>query len=168
MDTFLHSQQRNATCAVAALRTVLHWQFNVRVAEAALAALGTVVESPIVVHGSTTADIRRMVRNANRAFNAGPPWTLRVRRQGTTKQLAHWVRRGRWPLVQVYVHEAAEYHLVVVVEVTPEGVHYFDPDPVEGKGIHVLPKDQFLAWWECPLYGERWWAVVNGGQLVVR
>lgn len=166
MGSYLHSQQRNTTCAVAAIRSVLHRQFGVRVAEAALVALGTTPHEPIVRHGAATNDMRRIVRGASRAFNHGPPWTLRVRRQGTLRQLKYWVDQGRWPIVQVFVEETIEYHAVIVLEVEPDRVKLFDPDPTVGKKPRWMSKEQFLAWWKCPVSGERWWSVINGGDLV--
>jgi hypothetical protein len=166
METFLHNQQRNATCAVAAIRTVLHRQFGVRVAEAALVALGTYPEDPILKNGSGTAEMRRMVRNASRAFNAGPPWTMRVRKHGTLRQLAYWTKHGRWPIVQVFVPEEMEHHAIVVVAVEEHRVRYFDPDPLAGRKLRAMSKERFFDWWLSPITNERWWAVVNGGDLL--
>lgn len=166
MRPYLHSQQRNATCAVAAVRTVLHRQFGVRIAEAALVALGTVPEAPIVAEGSDTLAMRRMVRGASRAFNPGPPWTLRVRREGTLRQLRYWTKQGRWPIVQVFVPESLEHHAVVVLQVEADRVQYFDPDPSMGKKPRWMSKDRFLDWWLSPISNDRWWTVINGGDLV--
>jgi hypothetical protein len=168
MLNYLHSQQRSSTCAVAAIRTVLHWQFGVRVSESALVALGTNIQSPIIAHGSDTHDMRRMVREASNRFNTSDPWTLRVRKHGTVRQLAYWVRNGRWPIVQVYVKESAEHHAIVILDVDRERVCYFDPDPSSGKTEKWMPKDRFLEWWVSPVNGERWWSVINGGALVER
>lgn len=166
MDAFLHSQQRNATCAVAAVRTVLHRQFGVRIAEAALVALGTEAHDPIVKTGSDTSDIRRMVRHASRAYNLGPPWTLRARKHGSWRQLQYWTRQGRWPICQVFVPEALEHHAIVVIAVESDRIQYFDPDPSVGKKPRWMSKARFLEWWVSPLTGDTWWAVVNGGDLV--
>lgn len=165
MDTYLHSQQRNATCAVASMRTILHRQFGLRIAEAALVALGRTASATILDEGTDTGQLRRMVRLANEAYNTGPPWTLRVRRHGTVRQLAYWVRRGRWPMVQVYVTDMDQHHAIVVLEVQADRVVYFDPDPTEGRLPKVMARDQFVQWWTSPVTGERWWAVVNGGTL---
>lgn len=165
MESFLHSQQRNATCAVAAIRTVLHRQFGLRVAEAALVALGTDPHDPIVKNGSSTTDMRRTVRNASRAFNTGQPWTLRVRKHGTLRQLQYWLKQGRWPIVQVFIPEQLEHHAIVVLEIRGDRVRYFDPDPSAPKKLAWMRSDRFLEWWLSPVSQDRWWAVVNGGVL---
>lgn len=166
MKAYLHVQKRVNTCAVAAVRTVLHWQFDLRVAEEALVALGTRPPFPIVTTGSDTHDMRRMVQNASQAFNPGAPWTLRVRKQGTVAQLAYWVRRGRWPIVQVFVQEMLAYHAVVVVAVDRTRVQVFDPGVP--KRLRWIEKSAFLEWWLAPDTQQRWWSVINGGALVVR
>lgn len=166
MLTFLHSQQRSYTCAVAAIRTVLHRQFGVRIAEAALVALGRTPEDSIVDAGSDTHSMRRMVRAASKGFNEGPPWTLRVRKHGTYRQLSYWLKHGRWPIVQVYVPSHDLHHTVVVLEVTDTRVCYFDPDPSDGREPRWMSRDQFLEWWISPISGETWWSVINGGNLV--
>lgn len=168
MLTYLHRQQRTSTCAVASIRTVLHWQFGVRVSESALVALGTDIRRPIVSHGSDVHDMRRMVREASTRFNEKAPWTLRVRTQGTLRQLAYWVKRGRWPIVQVFQDDSNEHHAIVVVAVERDRVQVFDPDPSHTKQLRWMDKDAFLAWWLSPVSNERWWSVVNGGELVER
>jgi ABC-type bacteriocin/lantibiotic exporter with double-glycine peptidase domain len=164
MQQFLHTQQRAATCAVAAIRTVLHRQFGVRVPEAALVALATSPDDPIVSTGSSTKQMRQMVRQASRAFNPNAPWTLRVHRRGTMRMLQSAVRRGRWPLVQVYLPDQQEHHIVVVLEVTPTHVKFFDPDPGHARTVRRKSHQQFLDWWTSPVDGI-WWAVINGGEL---
>jgi hypothetical protein len=151
---------------VAAVRTALHWQFNVRVSEEALVALGTTAHEPLVRTGSTTHHLRRMVREANRAYNQGPAWTLRVRRQGSVRDLATWLAAGRLPIVQVYVPGPDEHHAVVVLSVEADHVQFFDPAPHAGGVPHFLPTAEFLDWWWSPTSRTRWWAVVNGGVLV--
>lgn len=168
MRHFLHRQQRNSTCAVAAIRTVLHWQFGVRLSESALVALGTDIRRPIVSHGSDVHDMRRTVREASIRYNGKTPWTLRVRRRGTLGQLRYWTARGRWPIVQVFQEDSNEHHAVVVVHATGEQVCVFDPDPSEKGKLRWIERDAFLAWWLSPVTGERWWSVVNGGELVTR
>jgi len=167
MLSFLHSQQRNCTCAVAAIRTVLHRQFGVRIAEAALVALGTEAADPILSGGTDTSAMRRIVRLASRGFNTGKRWTLRVRTQGTLRQLRYWTRRGRWPLVQVFLFDESQHHAVVVLQVEQDRVQYFDPDPGQGRKPRWMSKEDFLAWWCSPITNQRWWAVINGGDLVV-
>lgn len=129
-------------------------------------ALGTVLNDPIIKSGSSTADMRRIVRNASRAFNHGPAWTLRVRKHGTLRQLKYWVKQGRWPIVQVFVPESMEFHAVVVLEVEPDRVRVFDPDPSFPKQLSWISADRFLEWWASPTDGKRWWSVINGGDLV--
>jgi len=167
MRHFLHRQQRNSTCAVAAIRTVLHWQFGVRVSESALVALGTDIRNPIVTHGSDVHDMRRMVRESSVRYNATKPWTLRVRRNGTLGQLRYWTRRGRWPIVQVFQHDSQEHHAVVVVHASTDQVCVFDPAGHRGT-LRWIGREDFMTWWVSPVTGECWWAVVNGGELLER
>lgn len=166
MQTFLHAQQRRTTCAVASIRTVLHRQFGLRIAEAALIALGTTPDAPIIREGSDTRAMRRMVRNASKAYNAGPPWTLRVRTKGTLRQLQYWLKRGRWPIVEVFVDDVNESHAIVVVGVSATRVRFFDPDPSAGKKLRSMNREDFLDWWSSPPNNPRWWSVVNGGDLL--
>lgn len=154
---FLHKQQRSSTCAAAAVRTVVHYQFGVRVAESALVALATRPHAPIVKQGSGTVEIRRMVQGASQAYNTGPPWTLRVRRQGTWRQLQWAVTRGRWPIVWIHMPEDVVDHVQVVVDVTPSAILIFDP---AFDGVTWVEKAAFHARW------SNWYAVVNGGVLV--
>lgn len=162
---FLHRQQRGNTCAVAAVRTVLHRQFRVSVPEASLVALATTPRWPILERGSGTTEIRRMVRGASTAFNSGPPWTLTARRHGTLKQLQNAVRAGRWPLVIVYLPAEEAHHTLVILDVTADHVTYFDPDPTTVPGVVTLPREAFKDRWVDPLDGMTWWAVINGGIL---
>lgn len=163
--TYLHVQQRDATCAVASIRTVLHRQFGVRVAEAALVALGTSPEEPILREGTGTAQMRMIVKRASVAFNYGPPWTVWSRRRGTIRMLQTAVRRGRWPIVSIFLPEVLEHHALVVLEVTPERVVFFDPDPLYRRRTRTMPRAEFLEMWTDPLDGTRWMAVINGGLL---
>lgn len=165
MLRFLHRQQRNKTCAVACVRTVLHRQFGVQVPEAALVALGRRPTDPILTEGSDTQAIRRMVRNASAAYNQGPPWTLRVRSSGTFGQLKAALRRGRWPICQVYVSSEQCHHTVVVLGVTSTLVLVFDPDPSTEPNPRWMSRAAFQAWWTSPETGDTWYALVNGGVL---
>jgi hypothetical protein len=92
VEHFLHPQQRTTTCAMAAIRTVLHRQFGVQLAEAALVALGNRPDQPIVKHGSSTVEMRRAIRGASQAYNTAAPWTLRVRQHGTFRMLQSAIR----------------------------------------------------------------------------
>lgn len=162
---FLHRQQRAATCAVACVRTVLHRQFGLRVSEAALVALGTTPDQPIVKTGSYTSHIRNMVRGVSAAYNAGAPWKLFVRTKGTFRHLQRALKRGRWPICQVYVHEVEEFHAVVVMDLTDARVLVFDPDPVMEPNPRWYDRAEFLAWWTAPTTGETWYALISGGVL---
>lgn len=157
----LHRQQRATTCAVAAVRTVLHYQFGVRVTESALIALATRPEAPILREGSGAQEIRRMVRGASQAFNPGPPWTLRVRRHGTLLQLENVLKRHRWPIVWVPRPDDMQDHVMVVLAVEPNRVLVFDPDPSDLNNPRWLSPDEFLH----TTQDVTWYAVINGGTL---
>jgi hypothetical protein len=167
MEIFLHRQQRKFTCAVAAIRTVLHRQFGVRVSEAALVALGTDVNDPIVASGSDTGAMRKMVRSADQAFNQKKRWTLYVRRYGTWAQLRAWVEAGRWPIVQVSFGQELLYHAVVVVGIEATRVLVFDPGQERKRSLFWMTRSAFEDWWTCAPGEVRWCAVINGGELVV-
>lgn len=164
---FFHVQQRDATCAVAAIRTVLHRQFNARIAEAALVALGTTPDMPILREGTATTQIRTIVKRASAAFNGQTPWTLWSRRRGTFKMLQAAIRRGRWPIAIIYLAEYHELHAVVVLEVTPDKVVFFDPDPQYNRRPRTLSRAAFWdLWTDISDGGETWMGVINGGVLV--
>lgn len=165
MRHVLHVQQRSTTCAVAAVRTVLHHQFGLRMGEGALVAIGSHPNKPIVEHGSTTTDMRRMVQGASRAHNPGPPWKLRTSRRGTFTKLMKELAAGRWPIVQVYQGEPDEYHAVVVTELTATHVRVFDPDYSRATNLRWMTREAFHAWWACPVSGETWYAVVVGDRF---
>ncbi len=165
MRHVLHVQQRPTTCAVAAVRTVLHHQFGLRMSEAALVALGTRPTKPIVTHGSTTTDMRRMVQGASTAYHAGVPWKLRTSRRGTFTKLLNELAAGRWPIVQVYLAEQDEYHAVVVTELTATQVRVFDPDYSLDHNLRWMPREAFHAWWTCPQSGDTWYAVIVGDRF---
>lgn len=165
MRHVLHVQQRPTTCAVAAVRTVLHHQFGLRVSEAVLVALGTHPDRPIVTHGSTTTDMRRMVRGASGAYHVGVPWKLRTSRTGTFAKLTKELAAGRWPIVQVYQHALEAHHAVVVTELTETHVRVFDPDYSRASNLRWMPRDAFQAWWKCPFTGETWYAVIVGDRF---
>lgn len=162
---FLHVQQRDATCAVASIRTVLHRQFGLRVAEAALVALGTSPDSPIIREGTETVQMRTIVKRASAAFNHGPPWTVVSRRHGTLRMLQAAVRRGRWPIVIIYLADCHRHHALVVLDVTEERVVFFDPDPHYKRRPRSLTRTEFLDLWNDPLDGTTWMAVINGGTV---
>lgn len=164
MEQYLHPQQRTTTCAIAAIRTVLHRQFGVQIAEAALVALATRPDSPVIKHGSSTVEMRRAVRGASQAYNAQAQWTLRVRHNGTFRMLQWALKQGRWPIAQVFVAEAMQYHAIVVTAVTATKVQYYDPDQ-EGRKLRWMSRKRFAKWWACPVDGNQWFAVINGGVL---
>lgn len=163
---FLHLQQREATCAIASIRTVLHRQFGVRVAEAALVALGTTPAEPILRHGTGLTTIRQIVKRASQAFNHGPPWTVWTRRVGTLKMLQAAVRRGRWPIVITYFPDREYHHAFVVLDVTADRVVFFDPDPTYKRRVRTLSRTEFWDLWFDITDGCTWMAVINGGTLV--
>lgn len=162
---YLHVQQRDATCAVAAIRTVLHRQFGVRVAEAALVALGTSPANPILRDGTAMSQMRTIVKRASAAFNHSSPWTVWNRRRGTIKMLQAAVRRGRWPILIVYLPDYLEHHALVVLDVTPDRVVFFDPDPAYKRRPRSLSRQEFLDFWTDPHDGTTWMAVIHGGTL---
>ena len=165
MIRFLHRQQRHATCAVACVRTVLHRQFGLRVSEAALVALGTTPEYPIVKTGSYTSHMRQMVRSVSSAYNSGAAWGLFVRTRGTLAMLRRALARGRWPICQVFVREVGEFHAVVIMDITAESVLVFDPDPTIEPNPRWYSRADFVAWWTAPKSGDTWYAVLSGGVL---
>lgn len=164
--SFLHVQQRDATCAVASIRTVLHRQFGLRVAETALVALGTSPEAPILREGTAMSQMRTIVKRASAAFNHGPPWTVWNRRRGTLKMLQAAVRRGRWPILIVFLRDYQDHHALVVLDVTADKVVFFDPDPAYKRRPRTLSRAEFLELWTDPHDGTTWMAVVNGGTLI--
>lgn len=165
MRRFLHPQERETTCAMAAVRTVLHKQFGLRISESALVALGNTPEVPILVHGSSTREIRKAVRGASKSFNTGKPWTLRTHTQGTMRSLVQALKRGRWPIVEVFDAGQMAYHAIVVLAIKDEVVQYFDPGERGKPVIKRLSKEKFLEMWYSPETGHRWWALINGGEL---
>jgi hypothetical protein len=126
--------------------------------------MGTRPELPIVKHGSSTVEMRRAVRGASQAYNAAAPWTLKVRQHGTFGMLQWALKHGRWPIVQVYVREVEAHHAVVVTAITPTKVQYYDPDQ-PGRKLRWKSRKRFTEWWTCPIYGNTWFAVINGGVL---
>lgn len=164
---FLHLQQRDATCAIASIRTVLHRQFNVRVAEAALVALGTSPQEPILREGTGLLQMRTVVKRASTAFNHGPAWTVWTRRHGTISMLQAAIRRGRWPIILTYLQDCHAYHAQVVLEVTADKVKVFDPDPEYKRRPRVFNRAEFMDQWRDPQDGCTWMAVINGGTLTL-
>ena len=152
---------------MAAIRTVLHRQFGVQLSEAALVALGNDVSQPIVKHGSSALEMRRAVRGASRGYNKGPQWTLWTRTGGTFGMLRRALSEARWPIIQVYIVNQQEYHAIVVTGLTAERVQYYDP-ALEGRKLRWMSRKRFRAWWTCPLYGDTWVAMINGGELKER
>ena len=161
MRQFLHPQERESTCAMAAIRTVLHKQFGLRISESALVALGNSPHEPILQHGSATTEIRRAVRGASRAFNTGTPWTLRTRTDGTIRKLIAALAGGRWPIVEV---NESQLHAIVVVEIRGDRVRFFDPG-ISKPTIRSMSRERFMQYWLRPSTTYRWWALINGGEL---
>lgn len=133
--------------------------------EASLVALGSRPTKPILTHGSTTTDMRRMVQGASAAHHLGTPWKLRTSRQGTFAKLMKELAAGRWPIVQVYQGALDEYHAVVVTELTATHVRVFDPDFSCATNLRWMTREAFSAWWVCPQSGETWYAVVVGDRF---
>ncbi len=162
-----HKMQRDNVCAVAALRTVLHLQYDVNIAEAVLEALGTDAHDPIRVYGTDTRQLRRMLREANRAFNTGKLWRLRIRRYGDWAILFEATQRQKYPIARVrlplneyrYDPGATELHAVVVYEVDAAGDELKVFDPATGR-LHRVRWDEFREWW-TDADGIRWMATVS-------
>ncbi len=143
-----------ATCAVAALRSVLASQFDVHIREDLLRFAGDDASDPIVRSGTATPQLRRILAAASKAANTGTPWKLRVRRFGGVAALADAVRAGRFPLVRV-TNEAG-LHMVVVCGYKPGRLRYFDPGENKVRWIGV---GAFRQRWQ--LNGETWMATVR-------
>lgn len=166
MHRALHHQQHEATCAVACVRTVLHRQFGLRIAERTLVTLGTNPSKPILRKGSYTFHMRRMVRLASEAHNAGPPWKLFVRSKGCFSDLLRELGQGRWPICQTYVPQMREHHAVVVMDLTPTHVLVFDPDPSSGAEPQWFTHEAFYDNWYSPRdRHSTWYCVITGGVL---
>lgn len=167
MRTRLHKQARKNTCGPAALRTVLDLQLGINVSEEALEAHGTDAETPILKHGSGTAQIRAMVRGVNRTHNTGRPWRFRVHASATVADLATELAAGRYPIVRMYEpNDAAEYHFIVVLAVTDTHVTFFDPDPISRHGPTQLSIDAFDLWW-CGDGETSWYGVITSRRKLV-
>jgi len=159
-----YKQERALTCVVAALRTVLSYQFAVRVTEPALEILGNDPEFPIRAYGTDATQLRRMVKGACRALNpAQQPWTLRIYRYGAIAELGAHCAAGRYPIVRMHdpVDHVA-YHVVVVLEVSAAGVLLWNPCPTTRARPEWYAPADFEAWWSGD--GQTtWYAVVGGG-----
>ena len=155
-----YAQEDVMTCVPAALRSVLSEQYCVTVPEAALEGFGTEPDVPIRKHGTGPRELRRMLREANRAYNAGPRWRMITRRRGRIADLRTWRARGSFPLVSVTYALGADgvwdYHVVIVRNVGKYFVTYFDP--YDGKH-HSSSIRKFRQWWRDE-DGETWFAAV--------
>lgn len=167
MRTKLHKMERGQVCAVAALRTVLHLQYDVNIPEVVLEALGDEAMTPIREYGTDVQQLRRMLREANRAFNTGDRWRFKVHRYGGWDTLFEATSRGRKPLVRVrepwLEHKqnpaGVDLHFVVVYDVDAAGDELKVFDPAYGK-LHRMRWDDFLEWW-TDTDGMRWCATVS-------
>jgi hypothetical protein len=148
-------QERERTCMVAALRSVLATQFDVHVREDVLRFAGDDALEPIVRVGSGTHQLRLMVEVADRAVNIGPRWKLKVRTKASIRDIAREVRAGRYPIASVLLAPGKMEHCVVVCGYEPGRVSYFDP--ADGK-TRTLKSGQFRAIWN--IEDTRWLASV--------
>lgn len=158
----LHKQARVNTCAVASLRTVLDVQLGIKVPEAALEAHGTSVSSPIQAEGTSTSQLRAMVKGVNRTHNDGrKPWRFRCVVHGTVEALARELQAGRIPMTRMYENaDYADYHMIVVLAVDDQHVKLFDPNPDGPAEPTWLTHDAFVAWWAGDGVTS-WYAVLN-------
>lgn len=157
-----YPQEKANTCAVAALRTVLAIQFDKRIAEPVLEALGTQAHEPIRKHGTGTAELRDMVWLASRAFNTGKSWTVNPRCYGTLAILRK-ITEERPVLVRVYRPHSGpgtNYHMMVVLSVSRARLRIFDPATPDGPTS--IMHHTFLAEWLDP-DGIAWYATIGGG-----
>lgn len=157
MARLFFKQERANTCAVAALRSVLAAQFSVQLPETVLRYLGDSAQEPILLHGTKTTALRRMIAHASRASNTGRPWRLRCRLKGRVSDLKRELTAGRFPLARVEVAE--DLHMIVVCEYTADRVRIFDPAVGRFKW---LSHPDFVRWW-TDAWGDTWWGVVVGG-----
>lgn len=155
-----YPQEKANTCGVAAIRTMLAVQFDVRLTEKVLEAFGTEAHDPISKNGSSTTNLRWMLKGANKAFNTGKPWTLRTGRAGTIEILKE-LTKERPVMVRVYYPQTEEYHFLVVLAVTKYRLRVFDPAPE--CGLMSLTYPAFLDTWTDPSDGETWYATLGGG-----
>lgn len=157
----LHKQARTNTCAVASLRTVLDVQLGIKVPEVALEAHATTVHEPITAFGTSTTQLRAMVRGVNRTHNAGRPWRFRCAVAGTLEDLARELLAGRTPMTRMWSTTAsADYHMIVVLALVDDRVKVFDPSPFSSDEPHWMSAEDFCAWWSGD--GETsWYAVIN-------
>ncbi|HVE25411.1 MAG TPA: hypothetical protein VNC22_08410 [Sporichthya sp.] len=154
-------QQRQLTCVVAALRSVLATQFGVAIREDLLRFAGDDAQAPIVKFGAGTGQIRQMLDVANRAANTGPRWRLRVRQRATVADLAREVRDGRVPMAHIAIADRDDIrHMVVVCGYRPGRVRYFDPATGRRRWVGA---GAFRAVWLDPT-GATWLAVVTDGR----
>lgn len=162
MSRRLHKQERENTCAVAAMRTVLDLQLGLNIPEAVLEAHGTDAQSPIKQFGTSTTHLRRILAAVNRTHNSKKsPWRLKVKLRGSLKDLVRELVAGRSPLVRVYEpNDTTDYHMIVVLAVTDERVKVFDPDADKEPNPKWMSAPEFLAWWEGD-DSSSWYAVIN-------
>jgi hypothetical protein len=161
MSTRLHKQERQNTCAVAALRTALDVQLGVKISESVLEAHGTDANEPILKFGSSATHLRRMLAGVNRTHNKKKrAWRFKIKANGDLRDLKRELVAGRAPVVRVYEpNDVADYHMIVVLAVTDERVKVFDPadDTSTSRWMSAV---EFVAWW----HGDErssWYAVVN-------
>lgn len=163
MEKRLHKQVRQNTCAVASLRTVLDVQLGIKVSEQVLEAHGTSAEWPITKYGTSTSQLRTIVRAVNRTHNTTTrSWRLRCHVYGQVRDLVRELSAGRTPLVRVFENQEDidDYHMIVVLGCEAGFVKVFDPNPHEVKDSFWMDDDTFTRWWAGDGH-TTWYAVIN-------
>lgn len=161
--TRLHKQARLNTCAVASLRTVLDVQLGVKVSEMVLEAHGDEANHPITVHGTSTTQLRAMVKGVDRTHNTSArTWRLRCHVHGSIRDLVRELVAGRLPLIRVYedCEDLPGYHMIVLLGFENGSVKLFDPDPTQANEPFWMSADEFVAWWGDD-NETTWYAVIN-------
>ena len=159
----LFRQERENTCAVAAIRTVLGSQFGVQVSEAVLRFTADSAAKPIVKNGTDSAQMRKMVQAANTAMNTGPRWVLRTSRRGTFAALVRELNAGWMPMLEV-IRKDGDWlvpHCVVALEHELEGIRYWDPET--GRRCWKERSELYREWVDVSVKTRavRWFGVIT-------
>lgn len=161
-DRRLHLQTKRNTCAVAALRTVLDLQFGCKVGEAALELAGESAAEPITTHGVGPGELRRMLAIADRAFNPGRLWRLRIKCKATFADIGAELQAGRKPILTVGGVDGPGTHVVVALAIDGARIRVFDPDRPERPNGRWASHRVFRAHWLDATSGETRMEVVVG------